>query len=310
VALGVLGAILRPKNGKDKLNQEERKETNLNQFSNYLSEVDKNVSLLSDERKAGREKLLNELKNNLIYKKLVLEKEDSPEYLMTLSVISSSIASINNETFRIDENLAKTLESSKNGEEKLDFAVKVVSLVMPNINGGINSELIEVFNQFKNKYGLYSEKRIMFDMNKNQTNIDKFDLTALFVILDKTNVDYVEALYEAKVLGFTNWANQVDYLTYPFLSIPSEYSKLLLNINPSSKLLPKGINDSFWEKYDPIVKDRALDLIIRKDCSGLQDEFNITADNMDKLQSAGKSASRNIDLMNFLEEQMKELDCH
>lgn len=31
---------------------------------------------------------------------------------------------------------------------------------------------------------------------------------------------------------------------------------------------------------------------------------------MDKLQSAGKSASRNIDLMDFLEDKMKDLDSH
>lgn len=43
---------------------------------------------------------------------------------------------------------------------------------------------------------------------------------------------------------------------------------------------------------------------------GLQEEFNITADNMDKLQSTGKSVSTNLDLMDFLKDKMKELDCH
>jgi hypothetical protein len=69
-------------------------------------------------------------------------------------------------------------------------------------------------------------------------------------------------------------------------------------------------NSKFWDEFDPIVKIRIYKMIEEKDCSGLQDEFNITADNMDKLQSAGKSASRNIDLMDFLEDKMKELDCH
>lgn len=69
-------------------------------------------------------------------------------------------------------------------------------------------------------------------------------------------------------------------------------------------------NSKFWDEFDPLVKIRIYKMIEEKDCSSLQDEFNVTADNMDKLQSAGKSASRNIDLMNFLEEKMKEFDCH
>ncbi len=68
-------------------------------------------------------------------------------------------------------------------------------------------------------------------------------------------------------------------------------------------------NSSFWQEFDPIVKERVYKLIKEKDCEGLQKEFNITADNMDRLQVNGKSATKNIDLMRFLEETMKELDC-
>ncbi|MFK7060254.1 hypothetical protein V3Q90_08990 [Flavobacterium oreochromis] len=66
----------------------------------------------------------------------------------------------------------------------------------------------------------------------------------------------------------------------------------------------------FWNLYDPIVKERVYKLIENKDCNGLQNEFDTTAENMDRLQKAGKSASRNIDLMDFLEDKMKELGCH
>ena len=65
----------------------------------------------------------------------------------------------------------------------------------------------------------------------------------------------------------------------------------------------------FWDKFDPMVKERVYKMIDEKDCTGLQQEFNTTADVMDKLQATGKSASRNLDLMDFLEEQMKKLDC-
>ena len=71
------------------------------------------------------------------------------------------------------------------------------------------------------------------------------------------------------------------------------------------------LDDSdFWTLYDPIVKQIVYKLIEKKDCQGLQKEFDVTAENMDRLQKAGKSASRNIELMDFLENKMKEFDCH
>ena len=69
-------------------------------------------------------------------------------------------------------------------------------------------------------------------------------------------------------------------------------------------------NSAFWEKYDPIVKERVYKLIEKKDCAGLQEEFKITVDNMDRIQASGGSAQRNLDLMQFLDDQMKELDCY
>jgi hypothetical protein len=39
-------------------------------------------------------------------------------------------------------------------------------------------------------------------------------------------------------------------------------------------------NSSFWQEFDPIVKERVYKLIKEKDCEGLQKEFDITADNM------------------------------
>lgn len=69
-------------------------------------------------------------------------------------------------------------------------------------------------------------------------------------------------------------------------------------------------NSSFWKEFDPIVKERVFSLIKEKDCQGLQKEFDITAGNMDRLQASGKNASKNLDLMNFLEEKMKELNCY
>ena len=69
-------------------------------------------------------------------------------------------------------------------------------------------------------------------------------------------------------------------------------------------------NSDFWNDFDPIVKKRIYIMIKEKNCGDLQEEFNITADNMDRLQASGKSGARNLQLMNFLEEKMKDLNCH
>ena len=69
-------------------------------------------------------------------------------------------------------------------------------------------------------------------------------------------------------------------------------------------------DSDFWEKFDPIVKRRVYDLIKNKDCEGLQKEYNITADNLDRIHNSGGTSSRNLDLMFFLDEKMKDIGCY
>ena len=238
VALGILGAILNTKKDLNNSKNEE-KGTSLNQFTNYFTEVDQKVSLLTAERKAGREKLLQELKTNSIYKKLVIEKVISPEYLPTLNAISSSVATINNETFGIDEQIASNIETSNNGNDKIDFVIKVTSLAMSNINGGLTTELVDVFNRYKNKYKIYGDEGILFDENKNQTKIEKFDLTGLFVLLDPKNEDYLNWFYEAKQKGLSNWIGKDENYIYPFLTNKADYIEHVKKNNPNSPYIPK-----------------------------------------------------------------------
>lgn len=125
--------------------------------------------------------------------------------------------------------------------------------------------------------------------------------------------------------GFKIWKNKfVRYTTYVFLflvagslmkktetessKVPVKEEVQALELKNEPKI--KMDNSEFWKKFDPIVKQRIYQMIKDKDCASLQQEFNTTADNMDRLQKAGKSASRNLDLMNFLDNQMKELECY
>jgi hypothetical protein len=93
-------------------------------------------------------------------------------------------------------------------------------------------------------------------------------------------------------------------------SVETEKSIVVTKKTEPQKLAIDLDRSEFWDEFDPMVKERVYKMIDEKDCTGLQQEFNTTADVMDKLQATGKSASRNLDLMDFLEEQMKKLDCH
>ncbi|KGL61920.1 hypothetical protein [Polaribacter sp. Hel1_85] len=69
-------------------------------------------------------------------------------------------------------------------------------------------------------------------------------------------------------------------------------------------------NDEFWNKYDPIVKKRIYKLIIDKNCGELQEQFTIAADMSEIKHSTGKIANKELELMDFIDEKMRDLDCY
>ncbi|MCI2230242.1 hypothetical protein MC378_13775 [Polaribacter sp. MSW13] len=69
-------------------------------------------------------------------------------------------------------------------------------------------------------------------------------------------------------------------------------------------------NDEFWNKYDPIVKKRIYKLIIGKNCGELQEQFTIAADMSEIKHSTGKRANKELELMDFIDEKMRDLDCY
>lgn len=69
-------------------------------------------------------------------------------------------------------------------------------------------------------------------------------------------------------------------------------------------------NDDFWNLYDPMVKTRIYKLIVEKDCNKLQVEFNTADDMRNRKHKSGISASKEVDLMDFIDGQMRELNCY
>ncbi len=69
-------------------------------------------------------------------------------------------------------------------------------------------------------------------------------------------------------------------------------------------------SSDFWNKYDPIVKQRIYKLIENKDCSELQNEFNNAADMMEKKQSSRIGSEKELELVSFLDNKLKESECY
>ncbi|MCT4664220.1 MAG: hypothetical protein N4A45_03175 [Flavobacteriales bacterium] len=66
----------------------------------------------------------------------------------------------------------------------------------------------------------------------------------------------------------------------------------------------------FWNLYDPMVKTRVYKLIIEKDCKKLQVEFNTAADMQERKHKSGMSASKEVDLMDFINNKMSDIGCY
>lgn len=269
------------------------------------------TSKLSEEVKKNRQEFLDGMTKTITYDSIVNSKKVSVEYIPVINAIANGITYLKADLgFSVEQHLLDDIRKTENGEDKVTFALNCIALSQTK-KGGITPEVIETFERYRTKFKLYGQPSTLYDGNGTMTkNTNTYDFTPIFAMLDPQNEDFIEAIYEAKEKGITNWRDNTEGLMYPFISNSKEYTKKLLSVKPNSKILPKGINDDFWTKYDPIVKERALDLYIRKDCKGLQEEFNTTADNFDRLNKARKDGSRNIEHMDFLDNALKKLDCY
>ncbi len=278
-------------------------------YQSYIEKMESDVANLQEDRKAYRAKALEELKENEVYIDLVTNKTVSAKHLPIFHAIADGVSNITNDRkFAINEKSLNTLEKLENKEEALGFALTIISLSISS-NGGIPKEAIEVFERYKNRYRLYGVKGIVVDGNQESIKYD-YDLTPIFCLLEPQNKSFLNAVYEAKDKGITDWSENAEDLKYPHVSNAKEYGKYMLSTNPYSKILPKGINANFWNEYDPIVRERALEMFLRKDCNGLQKEFNTTANHLEVRQKTGKDGSRNLSHMNFLDTQLKKLGCY
>lgn len=219
-------------------NPKDSNEKKANPYQSYLDNSEQAISKLNQERKAAREKIITELKANLIYKNLVDSSVVSMEYMPCLNAISNGISYSSNDGFSIDEVLVKQIQTSSNGNNKMEFITKVVALAQ-NLNGGVPKEIIEIFERYRSKYKLYAEKGINVDANGKQEAISlDYDITPFFGMIDPKNTNILNGIYEAKIKGLSVWSN-VKNATYPYLSTKKEYMSYVKQVFPESPYVLK-----------------------------------------------------------------------
>lgn len=212
---------------------------NQSPYQNYLDEVAKNISALSPERKDAREKILTELKSNPVYGKLVTEKVVSSDYLPALNAITNGITQISGTNFGINSDLEQQVTSSTDGDNKMSFVAKVISLAIPNANGGLPKEIIDVFDRYKSKFNASGVKGTAYDLDKNPQEIKyDYDLTPFFALMNPNNKELLQELYEAKSKGLSSWNEKGNY-TFPYLATKEGFLAKLKQVDPNSNLFPK-----------------------------------------------------------------------
>lgn len=281
----------------------------------YKAETKTLVEKLSPEKKSMRESKIKELENGLIYKVLVDSSKVESEYLPLLSAISYSIqrSYIENgkELFVLPNALAENIEKSKNGSEKMNFVITCSFLAL-NSNGGFPDEIVDVIERYRKKYGFFETTQTTFyDVNNKETSkTEPYNMVYLLSKLKPFDKDVLNAIYEVNFSPMGEWSENSEFAYLNTYMIEKRsYINFLKENYTSSDYLPK-MKGNFWNDFDPIVRQRIEMLIFNRDCVGLQEEFNAAAENSERFHNAGKSSSKHLDLMDFVDTQLKKLDCY
>lgn len=285
-------------------------------YNEYVAKSEIWKDSLSDKGKRLRNNALEKAKSTNTYTILIDSAIVSPEYIPVLNVIGYGIKSKNSvpdqeDTFYFTEDDQKMILNSPDGKDKFEFALNTVLLSFED-KGGFPKEFIDLFERYRKKYKLYGMPRKAYNKEgKLESNISvSHDFTPIFGLLTPKSEKLLDAIYEAREKGISDYfydGNKVNYM-HPFIATPEGYIQHLSGYYRSSDYLPDGYKDRFWKNYDKIVKDRLAVYVLLKDCQKLQEEFDVAYNNMDS--QAARTGQTTADLMDFIDNNMKRIDCY
>jgi len=225
---------------------EETSTTDAGKYDNYISQVERDVSQLSQNRKKQRERWLSELKTNPVYKALIDKCIVSQEYLPVLTTINDAIKnayidSNGKDVFSIEESLVKSLESSEASEGKMNFVIPVSCLALK-MNGGLPKEIVAVFERYREKYQFYGTKGdIVIDNAGNQEKItSNYNLCYAFALFNPKDKKALDGIYESVKNGVNHWNEADQEYENAFIATRKAYMQHLREVYPDSPYLTKA----------------------------------------------------------------------
>lgn len=228
-------------------------ELDVNPYQSYMDQSTISIKRLSPEKAKKRKELLNVIKKNKIYKDLVVKEIVSVEYLEILNVISQGSARITSEHFYFEEEPFSTMINGKNGAVTKEFIVTVVALGME-ANGGFPFEILKVFDNYQKKFGFYGLKGDT--LSNGNTNIElpvDFDLTGFLAVVCPKNEAVLDAVYEARSKGLSNWTKDKNSKAL-YLSSIGAYMSYLERYYPASQYFIQIDNEmtakQLYEAYE------------------------------------------------------------
>jgi hypothetical protein len=139
---------------------------------------------------------------------------------------------------------------------------------------------------------------VQYEINKNDS-----------VILKKTTITYTNIIKE-----FLSISDVPNVKSFVDEGIIKQREKQLVReekfATENRKLNDIMGDDDFWDNYDHLVKKRIYKLIIEKNCNELQNEYNTAANIMEGKQTNGIRATKEVELVSFLDDKMRDLECY
>lgn len=206
--------------------------------SAYLEKVKTLVAELPEEKKNKRREKLGELQQSNTYKELIESKNVSSNYLPVLHAIANGITHINSEGYAVGQTAMENVQRMDKGDDAIKFVITTILLAQPQF-GGLPSEFIELFERYKDKYRYYGDKGSLLqnvDTGESETIASDFDLSPFFVMINSSDQKALNALYEARKKGISNWHKKKDFV-FPYISTKDGYNEHLKKVYPSSAYL-------------------------------------------------------------------------
>ncbi|MGB1307444.1 MAG: OB-fold protein [Oceanihabitans sp.] len=225
--------------------KDNKKRTSFADYQSYIDDVENNIQSLTDDKKLSRQNMIDQLQATQTYKMLVDSSIVSTEYLPLFSAINDGLRNTairnNDEILAFNQHFEKRVKNATNGKDKFKFVIAASVLSTPN-KGGYTKELVEVFERYRKKFGLYGMPSKMYSLENEVMNEIKnpYNFTAIFYHINPSNKN-LNAVYEATKKGAGEWFKDIKGQDYVFkhLATKQGYLDYVKKVNPNSPYILK-----------------------------------------------------------------------